>query len=62
MYCAQISDLISSIIIYLCGFVLFMKYAMNAGISKREERAALKEKEQSETPSGDANTEKGGDQ
>ena len=62
MYCAQISDLISSIIIYLCGFVLFMKYAMNAGISKREERAALKEKEQSETPSGDAKTEKGGDQ
>ena len=62
MYCAQISDLISSIIIYLCGFVLFMKYAMNTGISKREERAALKEKEQSETPSGDANTEKGGDQ
>ena len=62
MYCAQISDLISSIIIYLCGFVLFMKYAMNAGISKREERAALKEREQSETPSGDANTEKGGDQ
>ena len=62
MYCAQISDLISSIIIYLCGFVLFMKYAMNAGISKREERAALKERGQSETPSGDANTEKGGDQ
>ncbi len=62
MYCAQISDLISSIIIYLCGFVLFMKYAMNAAISKREEKAALKEKEQSETPPADANTEKGGDQ
>ena len=29
MYCAQISDLISALIIYLCGFVLFMKYAMN---------------------------------
>ncbi|MBE6971163.1 MAG: ABC transporter permease [Ruminococcaceae bacterium] len=42
MYCAQISDLISSIIIYLCGFVLFMKYAMNAGIAKREEKAAAK--------------------
>ena len=25
MYCAQISDLISALIIYLCGFVLFMK-------------------------------------
>ena len=41
MYCAQISDLISSIIIYLCGFVLFMKYAMNTAIAKREEKAAL---------------------
>ena len=29
MYCAQISDLISSVIIYMCGFVLFMKQAMN---------------------------------
>ncbi len=62
MYCAQISDLISAIIIYLCGFVLFMKYAMNSAISKREEKAALKEREQSETPPADANAEKGGDQ
>ena len=62
MYCAQISDLISAIIIYMCGFVLFMKYAMNSAISKREEKAALKEREQSETPPADANTEKGGDQ
>ena len=62
MYCAQISDLISALIIYLCGFVLFMKYAMNSAISKREEKAALKEGEQSETPPADANTEKGGDQ
>ncbi|MCQ2460756.1 MAG: ABC transporter permease [Clostridia bacterium] len=28
MYCSQISDLISSIIIYLCGFVLFFKTVM----------------------------------
>ena len=62
MYCAQISDLISSLIIYLCGFVLFIKYAMNVGIRKREEKATLKEKEQSETPTADANTGKGGDQ
>ena len=41
MYCAQVSDLISAIIIYLCGFVLFMKYAMNTAIAKREEKAAL---------------------
>lgn len=42
MYCAQISDLISAIIIYLCGFVLFMKHAMNAGIAKHEEKSAAK--------------------
>lgn len=29
IYPSQISDLISSIIIYLCGFVLFFKYTMN---------------------------------
>ena len=40
LYCAQISDLISSIIIYLCGFVLFMKQAMNKGIAKHEEKSA----------------------
>ena len=39
MYCAQISDLISSIIIYLCGFVLFFKYTLNKRISRREEKA-----------------------
>ena len=42
MYCTQISDLISSIIIYLCGFVLFMKYFMNSMIAKREEKAKAK--------------------
>ena len=41
IYCSQISDLISAIIIYLCGFVLFMKYAMNTAIAKREEKATL---------------------
>ena len=33
MYCAQISDLISALIIYLCGFVLFLKTAMNTWIA-----------------------------
>ena len=61
MYCAQISDLISSIIIYLCGFVLFMKYAMNTAIATREEKAALKEKERAQTPEVSDNG-KGGDQ
>lgn len=40
MYCSQVSDLISSIIIYLCGFVLFFRQAMNARIARKEERAA----------------------
>jgi simple sugar transport system permease protein len=31
VYCSQISDLISSLIIYLCGFVGFLKYAMKGG-------------------------------
>ena len=59
MYCAQISDLISAIIIYLCGFVLFMKYAMNRSAAKREEKAALKAKAAAEQ---DASDRKGGDQ
>ena len=44
MYCSQISDLISAIIIYLCGFVFFLKYAMNKAIAAHEEKKALKEK------------------
>ncbi len=38
MYCSQISDLISSIIIYLCGFVLFMKMFLNKQINKHEQK------------------------
>ena len=45
MYCAQVSDFISALIIYLCGFVLFMKTAMNRSIAKSEEKAAAKKKE-----------------
>ena len=59
LYCAQISDLISAIIIYLCGFVLFMKYAMNRSAAKREEKAALNAKAAAEQ---DASDRKGGDQ
>ena len=38
LYCSQISDLITSIIIYMCGFVLFLKTAMNNAAARREER------------------------
>ena len=42
MYCSQISDLISAIIIYLCGFVLFLKIMMNRIIERVEEKKAIK--------------------
>ena len=42
LYCAQISDLISAIIIYLCGFVLFIKQMINKSIARQEEREAQK--------------------
>lgn len=51
IYCSQISDLISAIIIYLCGFVGFLKMAMNTSIAKSEEKKNAKQEE----------TEKGGD-
>ena len=53
MYCSQISDLISSIIIYLCGFVLFIKYAINQGIAKSEEKKIQKEKLAAEAKGGE---------
>ena len=39
MYCAQISDLISAFIIYLCGFVLFFRLWLNRYLDKRDEKA-----------------------
>ena len=42
MYCSQISDLISSFIIYLCAFVLFMKHAMSGAIAKYEEKKSAR--------------------
>jgi len=42
LYCAQISDLISAIIIYLCGFVLFIKTMINNSIARAEEAEAQK--------------------
>lgn len=45
MYCAQISDLISAFIIYLCGFVLFFRIWLNRYLDKRDERRAAKVQE-----------------
>ena len=36
VYPSQISDLISSLIIYLCGFVLFFKHILNTAVSKSD--------------------------
>jgi len=60
MCCTQISDLISALIIYLCGFVLFMKHAMNSYAAKREEKAALKARAAEAQARAEAG--KGGDQ
>ena len=38
MYSAQISDLISAIIIYLCGFTFFLKHVINNRLMRRTER------------------------
>ena len=65
MSCAQISDLIAAVIIYLCGFVLFMKYAMNTAIARREEKAIQKARaaeQAAQADASDASAEKGGDQ
>ena len=59
MYSAQISDLISSLIIYLCGFVLFFKYALNTRLDRRAEREAARAKAEAAGPDGDGG--KGGD-
>ena len=42
MYSAQISDFISALIIYLCGFVLFFKYALNNRLDRLDEKKAAK--------------------
>ncbi len=49
MYCAEISDLISAVIIYLCGFVLFFRSAMTKLIDNFAEKRLAK----SESKEGD---------
>ncbi len=50
VYCSQISSLISSLIIYLCAFVAFFKFFLQARIRKSDEKkaAALKAAESKE--------------
>lgn len=42
VYPAEISSLISSLIIYFCGFVLFFKLSLTKWLDKRNEKAAAK--------------------
>ena len=42
LYCSQISDLISAIIIYLCSFVLFFKTVLSSWIARHEAKKARK--------------------
>lgn len=42
VYCAQISSLISSLIIFLCAFVAFFKLAIQNHLRRREEACAAK--------------------
>ncbi len=52
MYSAQISDFISALIIYLCGFVLFFKVTLNGYLDRRDEKH--KRAEQTAQEGGDA--------
>lgn len=76
LYCSQISDLITAIIIYMCGFVLFLKTAMNNAAARREERqrlaagsahaaaeteAASDPEQKAASPQAPADSEKGGE-
>ena len=42
-YSSQISDVISSVIIYLCGFVLFIKLSMKKILSTKDEKKGAKQ-------------------
>lgn len=45
VYCSQISSLISSLIIYLCAFVAFFKFFIQARIRRNDEKKAVEAKE-----------------
>ena len=52
LYCAQISSLISSLIIFLCAFVAFFKLYIQTGLRKSDERAALQNPDSKEGGEG----------
>ena len=52
LYCAQISSLISSLIIFLCAFVAFFKLYIQTALRKSEERAAAQNPDSKEGGKG----------
>ena len=63
VYCSQISSLISALIIYLCGFVGFLKMTMNTSIAKSEEKKVAKAVDAAKNVAAkeETKTEEGGD-
>ena len=54
VYCSQISSLISSLIIYLCAFVAFFKFFIQARLRKADEKKAAAAKAAENTEGGEA--------
>ena len=54
VYCSQIYSLISSLIIYLCAFVAFFKFFIQARIRKADEKKAVAAKAAEEQKGGEA--------
>lgn len=46
IYPSQISDLMSGIIIYLCGFVMFFKYAVQSGLFRKKNLPVKEERKE----------------
>lgn len=59
VYCSQVSDLMSAIIIYLCGFTLFFRIILNRALDRKEEKKLAKALEET---SAKAEEEKGGEE
>lgn len=57
VYCAQVSDLMSAIIIYLCGFSLFFKIILNRALDRKVEKALMLEAKKN----NGSDNEKGGE-
>lgn len=63
MYCSQISDLISAIIIYLCSFTGLIRYLFKSGIfSKKKDRPEENANAEPEQPAPVETTAKGGNE